>query len=29
MMIFGLIFAICCATIVEAIRVNNKINLSK
>ena len=29
MMIFGFIFAICCAAFVEAIVVNNKVNLSK
>ena len=29
MMIFGFIFAICCAALVEAINVNNKINLTK
>ena len=29
MMIFGFIFAICCAAIVEAVVVNNKINFTK
>lgn len=29
MMVFGFIFAICCAALVEAVVVNKKINLSK
>lgn len=29
MMIFGFIFAICCAAFAEAVNVNNKINLTK
>lgn len=29
MMIFGFIFAICCAAIAEAVNVNNKINFTK
>lgn len=29
MMVFGFIFAICCAARVEAVVVNKKINLSK
>lgn len=29
MMIFGFIFAVCCAAIAEAVNINNKINLTK
>ena len=29
MMLFGFIFAICCAALVEAVVVNKKINFSK
>ena len=29
MMIFGFIFAICCAAVAEAVNVNSKINLTK
>ena len=29
MMIFGLVFAICCAALVEAVMVNNKMNVMK
>ena len=29
MMIFGFIFAICCAAAVEALVVNNKMNFTK
>ncbi len=29
MMIFGFIFAICCAAVVEALVVNNKVNAMK
>lgn len=29
MMIFGFIFATCCAAIAEVVNVNNKINLTK
>ena len=29
MMIFGFIFAICCAAFVEAIVINNKVNFTK
>ena len=29
MMIFGFIFAICCAAVVEAVVVNNKMNAMK
>lgn len=29
MMIFGFIFAICCAALVEAVVVNNKMNFTK
>ncbi len=29
MMIIGFIFAICCAAVVEAVVVNNKLNLTK
>lgn len=29
MMIFGFVFAVCCAAVVEAVVVNNKVNFTK
>lgn len=29
MMVFGFVFAICCAALVEAVVVNKNINMSK
>lgn len=29
MMVFGFVFAICCAALVEVVVVNKKINMSK